>query len=306
MNRVANRPGPVDQLLAWLSARGQVSRTSVDRACRVIADRSGWMLPGDRSPTHRCISTLVRLAHVEAVSGGFSVVPSSLLWSSQAEQGVLLGMRDEKLRTSLERYLAISARGALWPSTWTIAGDRATAAAFMAERGIVLIDDPGLRLLAALPTLEEAIIAWPPAASPLGSVPSEVVADARLGHWVPLADLSVEVGLVRAVGVRGRGWTILRGGSPRHLDTSERRAVGWWAELARVGRPPIGYHRPSGRLRLPASYLPPPVLIERPLIWASGQPPERQDRRWIYQAIDHDRAIEVGRILGLPVNEETS
>jgi hypothetical protein len=76
--------------------------------------------------------------------------------------------------------------------------------------------------------------------------------------------------------------------------------VAWWAELARLVRPRLVYHLGSGRLRLPESRLPPPAMIERPLIWASGEPPGRDPRRRrTYEAIEPDRAAEVARVLGL-------
>ena len=84
-------------------------------------------------------------------------------------------------------------------------------------------------------------------------------------------------------------------------DTPEERAVAWWAELARVGRHRLAYHHRTARLVLPASRFPPPLMVERPLIWASAGPPGRESMKsWTYQAIEPERAAAVARILGMP------
>jgi len=176
----------------------------------------------------------------------------------------------------------------------------------MGRLAVVVVAEPGMRLLASLPTLEVAIAAWPDAGPPPATGRWEAVADPGRCAWSPSGGLGIEDGLIRAVGGRGLGWIVVRAGSGRLLDTPERRAVAWWAELARLGRPRIVHHRHTGRLQLPASFLPPPVLVERPLIWASGGPPGRDPGpRWRYEAIDPKRAVEVARILGLPLEEES-
>jgi hypothetical protein len=307
MTAAGVEPGPSDRLLAWLSARGRASRSSVDRACRVIAERFDRGVRDDRSPIYRYVGPLVRIGHVEAVPRGLAVVPPTFCWTSRFDRGVLLGARDETLRSALGCRLSTSHPGFPWPTTWRIDGERAEVANLMGGLGVAVVDDPGMRLLAALPTLERAIAAWPDACPAPAPGRWEAVADPERWVWAPTGGLGVEDGLIRAVGGGGRGWMIFRGGSGRLLDTPERRAVAWWAELARLGRPWIAHHRPSGRLRLPASFLPPPALVERPLIWASGGPPGRDPgRRWSYEAIEPERAAEVARVLGLPMIEDAS
>jgi len=166
--------------------------------------------------------------------------------------------------------------------------------------GITVVDEPGVRLLASLPTLEDAINAWPDSGRPSALSRWEVAEGRGRGGWVPADEVWVEDGLIRMTGRGRRAWFVLRGGVGRLLDTPERRAVAWWAERARLSSPRLVYQRGSGRLVLPESLLPPPVLVERPLIWASGMPPGRDSRkRRTYETIDPGRAAEVARILGL-------
>lgn len=302
---IKNRPS--DLLLAWLSARGKVSRPTLDRACRVIAEKFDERVADDRSPTHRFVASLWRIGHVEEIAGGLAVVPPTLCWTSRPDRGVFIGARDESLRDELHRRLGPSFLtlhpDAPWPATWGVAGDREAASAAVAELGIAVVDEPGMRLLASLPTLEEAIAAWPDASRP-SALSWEVVTDPGRRQWRPVSGVFVVDGLVRRTDRRPRTWMIARGGAWRLIDSPERRAVAWWSELARLGRPRIVFDRGTGRLTLPASLLPPPMMVERPLIWASGEPPQGDSKRgWTYEAIDPERAGEVARILDLELED---
>lgn len=298
-------PRPSDWLLAWLSARGQVSRPTVDRACHAITERFDPQPRGHRSPSHRYVALLRRIGHLEEVPGGLAVVPTTLCWTCQANRGVFIGARDRSLLDELRRRFGpgfvVSHPVPPWPATWSVFGRREAVAAALDGLGVDTADEPGTRLLASLPTLEDAITAWPDLGPPSSLLRWEVAVDLRRGGWFPSDDLWVDGdGLIRTTGLGRRGWYILRGGITRPLDTPERRAVAWWAEMARRGRPRLVYQRGAGRLVLPESLLPPPVLVERPLIWASGMPPGRgSGKRRTYEAIDPDRASEVARVLGL-------
>ena len=162
-----------------------------------------------------------------------------------------------------------------------------------------MLDESGMRLLASLPTLEDAIAGWPDSGLPSALCSWEVAIDPRRNQWSPAGGKFVVDGLVRCTDHRPTPWRIKRAGAWRLLDSPEQRAVAWWAELARLGRPRLVYHRGTGRLVLPASPLPPPMIVERPLIWASAGPPGRDSKRWTYEAIEPERAAEVARILGL-------
>lgn len=295
---------PRDLLLAWLSARGRASRPTVERACRAIAERLDPPEGGGRVSVDRFIAPLRRIGHVEEVAGGFAVVPPTLCWRRQVDHGVFVGARDglmgDALRLRLGATFLASDSAPHWPATWGVVGDRGAASAAVAELGIALVDEPGMRLLASLPTLEDAIAAWPDAGRPSALAVWEAVADPGRGRRSPASGTAPVDGLVRCLDRRPRTWMIERGGAWRRLDSPEKRAVAWWAELARLGRPRIVYHRGTGRLVLPASLLPPPTLVERSLIWASTGPPGRDSKgRWIYEAIETERAGEVARVLGL-------
>ena len=298
---IADRPS--DLLLAWLSARGKVSQNILDRGCRVIAENFNSWVVGDRLPTHRLVAPLRRIGHAEQIGGGLVVVPPTLCWTSRPDRGVFVGARDESLRDDLKRLLGLSFvtshSDASWPSTWGFTGDRETATTAVAELGIAMVDEPGMRLLASLPTLEEAIAAWPDEVHP-SALSWEVATNPSHSHWSRMDGVFVKDGLIRRTDGRPRTWMIARAGSWRLIDSPERRAVAWWAELARLDRPRIVFNRGTGRLTLPARLLPPPVMVERPLIWASGEPPRGDSKRgWTYEAVDPERAGEVARILGL-------
>ena len=293
---------PSDWLLTWLSARGRASRSTVDRASSAIAERFDPRFRGDRSSTHRYVESLRRIGHVEEIPGGLAVVPTTLCWTRRGGRGIVVGARDgfllDELRLLLGPSFVASHPDSSWPATWGVAGDRDAVAASMAGLEIPVVDEPGMRLLASLPTLEEAIAAWPGSGQPSAISSWEVAVD---GRWSTAAEKFVVDGLIRRTGRGPRAWMIERAGAWRRLRSPEERAVAWWAELARLGRHRLVYHRGTGRLVLPASPLPPPIIVERPLIWASAGPPGRDSRkRWIYEAIEPERAAGVARILGLP------
>jgi hypothetical protein len=236
--------------------------------------------------------------------GGLAVVPTTVCWSRRACRGMFVGARDEFLLGKLRRdpSFVASHAGPLWPATWNMAGERAQIEKLMAVLEVPVVDEPGMRLLAALPTLEAALHAFPDSDEPSSNFSWELAVD---GQWCADAEnLFVVDGLVRRTDRRPRGWAIGRAGAWRRLDTPEQRAVAWWAELARSGRHRLVYDQGTGRLALPASRLPPPTLVERPLIWASAGPPGRDSKkRWTYEAIEPDRAAQVARIFGLTMED---
>lgn len=304
MTATGVEPRPSDWLLAWLSARGRASRPTVERACRAISGRFDSQSRGDRSPTYRYVEPLRRIGHIEEAPGGLAVVPSTLCWSCRADRGVFVGSRDGSLLDELRRRFGarfvVSHPAPPWPATWGVSGGREAVAAALDGLGVDVVDEPGMRLLESLPTLEDAIAAWPDSGRPPALSCWEVAGGHGRGGWSPTDDLWVGEGLIRMTGRGRRGWFLLRNGAGRPLATPERRAVAWWAEMARRGRPRLVYQRGAGRLVLPESLLPPPVLVERPLIWVSGVPPGRgSGKRRSYEAIDPDRAAEVARVLGI-------
>ncbi|MHB1559604.1 MAG: hypothetical protein ACYC61_19320, partial [Isosphaeraceae bacterium] len=288
---------------AWISARGRASRPTIERAARAIAERFETRAAGDHVPVHRSVERLRRIGHVEWIPGGLVVVPPTLCWSRQHDRGLILGARDGILRGELHGRLGpqfeVSHPGAPWPETWRMCGEFEGISEGLADLGLDAIQEPGMRILASLPTLEEAIAEWPDDGRPSATVAWEVLTSPDSGQWSPADDPWIKDGLLRSRD-RRRGWMIMRYGLGRRLDAPERRAVAWWAELVRQVRPRLDYHRDSERLTLPASLLPPPVMVERPLIWASGGPPRRdRSRRRIYEPIDPERASDVARVLGL-------
>jgi hypothetical protein len=295
---------PTDWLLRWLSARGRASRPTVDRACRAIAESFDPRVRDDRPPTSRYVEPLRRLGHIEEVKGGLAVVPTTFCWTRRGDRGLFVGARDglllDELRTRFGPWFDTSHPEHPWPATWCLAGEPQAVAETLAELGIAEVHEPGMRLLSSLPTLEDAIAAWPDAGGFSGFSRWEVAANPGRGHWALSDEVWLENGLVRPSGRGRRAWMILRDGVGRLLDSAERRAVAWWAELARLGRPRLVYDHRTGFLRLPGSLLPPPAMVERPLIWASGEPPRRHSSKGrTYKAIEPERAAEVARVLGL-------
>ena len=164
---------------------------------------------------------------------------------------------------------------------WTIDGLRPEVASKLQTLGFKLeiVDEPGDRLLVALPSLEEAIEAIREGQYPHANVELQRLSDpsstSPLGTWTNLArGENMSDGVLRWK-VPGRSpWIIVRSEIARELRTYEERAIAWWAELARKERTRLIYHVDGARLALPASRLPPPVLVERALIWADGHLPD--------------------------------
>jgi hypothetical protein len=179
-------------------------------------------------------------------------------------------------------------------------GRREVVETTMEGLGLVMVHEAGMRLLAALPSLEDAIALWTDAGRPSALIRWEVATDPGRGRWSPIDGVGVVNGLIRPTSTGRRVWRIVRDGVGRLLDTPEKRSVAWWAELARLSRPHLFLDRGTLRLSLPASPMPLPLMVERPLIWASGSPPSSDSsKRLTYEAIDPGRAGEVARILGL-------
>lgn len=277
MTESSVKASPSDVVLAWISARGRASTGAVDRACRVIAERFDSTDFGERSTRHGYVQALRRIGHVEDVADGLAVVPATLCWTARLGHGMFIGARDEDLRKELPTRLGSrfveSHPDYPWPETWGVHGERASIESALAGLEIDVVDEPGMRLLASLPTLEDAIAKWSDSDRPTGRW--EYLAAPAWGTWKPSDDVWVEDGLIRTLERRRRAWVILRGGVARRLDTPERRAVAWWSELARLGSPEVIRYEKSG-LQLPRCSLPPPSMVERPLIWASGGPPENE------------------------------
>ena len=313
MTALGVTPKPGDLLLAWLSAKGRASRPTVERACRAIADRTNTCFGDGRSPIHRPVAPLTRIGHVEAVRGGYVVTPPTLCWTARTCVGMFIGARDQILFQELSHrlgpgFVAEDSAGP-WPSTWRAIGDRGEIAGAIAGLAIEIVDEPGMRLLASLPTLEEAVAsrsdAGPPSAEGRWEALVNLDGPAR-GGWEPTDPSLVKAGLVRRRVDRGpRTWMIRRGGAWRRLDSPEDRAVAGWAEFARLARPRLRYERGAARLSLPSWFLlPPPLMVERPLIWASGSPPAGVSRGLrTYDAIEPGRAEAVSRILGLALED---
>jgi hypothetical protein len=65
------------------------------------------------------------------------------------------------------------------------------------------------------------------------------------------------------------------------------------------------YDASDARLELPASLMPPPVLVDRALAWAGGGLPkfDPMSRKRVYTSINRSRAESVARVLGMRLEE---
>jgi hypothetical protein len=321
----STEPNPVEVLLRWLSARGSVGRATLEQACSAIAKRfePECFARRYRGPYWRrkYAGPLVRMGHVEGTSAeGVVVVPPTLLWRADERgdfgRGTFYGARDERLLGDLEDCLGPNFRredsSGLRAATWVVDGDRAdvTAKLNTVRPGLEILDEPGERLLAALPTLEQAIAALREVHEPASAVGMQVLTDPSSrssgGAWKNLArgDL-VSNGLIRREKKGCGPWMIMRDGVARALRTSEERAVAWWAELSRIRGAHLTLHASGSQLELPASRLPLPVLVDRALSWADGHPPDfnRSDLRRGYHSIARVRAQSAARVLGMMLEE---
>ena len=301
MNSKSSESNPADLLLQWLSAKGKASRPTIMKATVAIDAR---FHPGGKpSSFHHHLNPLRRIGHIEEIWGGYATVQSTLCWTNQPNKGLFLGARDGPLMEDLTKILGTRYEPKIhhepWPTTWSANGDRVEISAALAGRGLIEVDEPGIRLLSSLPTLEEALSAWHDCGTTVNDS-WEVAVDLKRGRWSRLRGVWTEDGIVRSPKLPRRVWMIARRGTIRPLDTTEKRAVAWWAEHARLGRPRLVYHRATRRLRLPESFLPPPLMIERPLIWASGEAPVRSAaNELVYESIEPERVAQVSRILGI-------
>ena len=169
----STEPGPVEILLHWLSAHGPVGRVTLERACSAIAQRfePERLEQRDRGSfwRRRYAGPLVRMGHVEETSKeGFAAAPSTLLWRADEGgdfgRGTFYGARDERLLRDLEdcfgpifRREDANDRRA---ETWVVEGNRVEVGTMLnaLRPKLDILDEPGERLLGALPSLEQAIL----------------------------------------------------------------------------------------------------------------------------------------------------
>jgi hypothetical protein len=309
--------GPVDLLLHWISTQESVGAGRLDGACLELAERFELSLLRDQRPRSwrdRYCGPLHRLGHVEERNNRWGIVPLTLVWTNEHEGGgwgSFCGARSRRVRKSLRQALGPSFRSAKQtggPEVWTVLGIRAVVekALRAVSPPISLIDEPSERLHAALPRLEASLI---DEASPYHPV-TEHRRWQRLSRpssrskmfWCDVEEAETDLdGLYREVGSGRSRWFIVRGEDKIVLKTSERRLIGWWAELARDRSRQLVYDVVRAELRLPAAGLRTPVLVDRGLCLATGRVPVRDLAAvaWCYSRVKHVQAHQVARILGM-------
>jgi hypothetical protein len=315
---------PVDLLLHWLSTRESVGPGTLVTACLALAQRFAPAnaardpRPAPSALRERYCGPLHRLGHVEERDGRWGAVPPVLVWTDEAGGrgwGHLCGARSRRLKKALQRTFGPDfepTQQAGGPDAWDVVGDRAKVreATGALSPPIALVDEPGERLLAALPGLEQGLLGGPPYQPAGGRCRWQRLAPqwARGRVWADVEEAETDRdGLYREVGPTRPRWFLVRSEEKVVLGTSERRSIGWWAQVVRDRSPRLVYHVERRELRLPAVGLPPPVLVDRALRLASGRVPvwDRTSRARCYQRVGRRRAEQVARILGLKLESSS-
>lgn len=300
-----------DLLLSWASCHRELRiariRAAATRLCAPPIEFKDDDPRRDRyrEAAKRHAWNLLRLAHVELHGGDrFRIVPPTIV-SNGGNGHFLVGARDEALvdrlmRETGERICSVPQYGA--PSVLTFQADDDVVGALTSRLRIARFRDRGLDVLASLPALGALL-----QNAPLDGLPDRCekwerqCSGGRRSEWVQVRSNDGDPGLYRTVR-KPRQWYFWPHDSGRvlRLDTSERRSAAGWTMMRQSS---LSHHRERRELNLPAGPFGLPLLVDRSLILASGRLPQRDAQGWTYLNIDHDRARQLARIVGLRLEE---
>jgi len=286
-----------DLLLGWVSTVGRASDDRVRRA----TDGASLGRFG-RLGIRNCFDELQRAGHVEREPKAWRVVASTLVW--RPGQAELYGARDLHLRDHFAReglpvQVTASALGA---DLWRLACAREEAEAACQRAGVRFVNDRSTELLSALPPAGDALREVGPLSH---SNPTRGRAWQRFkttGRW-GRERIAVEVqpGLWRSLQPSPAIYLWCDdSGVVRRLEQTEHRWLARWHSM----RQRILLRRDAGALHVPL-YPRLPVLVDRALRITSGGEVQKGGESYVYSGIDHSRALEVSRILGVKLQEES-
>jgi len=302
-------------LLRWVSCfhelRAARLKAAAERLCPppVMMNRDDPRMAPFLQAAKRLTRNLMRVGHIEELTRDrYRTVPPTIVTQS-AGRHFVTGARSDALlamRANPPRGLTVEETDSSSeaPLVWHVVGNNEDVAAAAEEAGVTITRDRGGDLLASLPPLGDVL-----AGAPLEGIPD------RIERWCPAATVgrsrwSRTVGDPHAPGLhrtvhKPHQWYFRPSpGVPTvRLDTHERRVAAAWRLLQ--GTMPINYASQSRVLSVPAVGFSLPLLVDRGLILAAGRLPEWQSHCWHYFEIDPERARNVARILGAPLEVTT-
>ena len=284
-----------DLLLQWFSARprGEASTTLLKEACLALDQRAieTQEVPQKSRWAYRFRDTLYRCGHIEHIGWDtWAVTPPTVLWlggkgKHQQGEAHVYGARSPSLQVHLQQawgsqFVVMSQPHG--PAVWKWRGTRAQSEDFARSFRSAVYEERGEDLLAALPSLPEAVQHFRAGPAPAGSgwefwhvTPSPT--RGVCWNWVPKPQALLQ-GVYRT-SRPPRLWVYV---SPKpqhttlcsyHLDPAQHPdhlSIAQWHELARSGCLSLRYDASEHTLIIPHVVVELPLLVDRALRLASG------------------------------------
>lgn len=301
-----------DLLLKWVSCFHELRvarvQAAAERLCAppVPMSRDDRRIAPYRRSAQRLLRNLVRLGHLEELTAErFRTVPPTIV-ASEGERHFLTGARSDGLLKSLASFPGVSVLPAAsqldGPATCRVVGTAEAVVAAASELQIKVARERGRDLLASLPRLADTLTGAPSEGIPDNSERWDPDTPTRRSRWSRIKIDGHAPGLYRSIR-KPHTWYIRAadGAQTTRLNTTERRVAAAW--FLRRGKVRVEYASKVRELAVPAIGL--PSLVDRGLILASGRLPEWRSHSWIYFDIDPDRARQLARIVGAPIEMTT-
>jgi len=243
----------------------------------------------------------------------YCIVPPTIVWAVQSDdaaEGVFYGARSEKWGEQLANSFGPAferipqGEGRLGPQYWTLAGNRDELERRLAEldERVAMVEERGEDLLAALPTVSQALACSDPYEPSRDATAWErFTGSCNTRRWDRLPGEPTLPGLYREQ-QKGVYFRINDEGGRLRLKSPEEQRLGPWWELARTKSVSLTYDRTLEVLSVPKA-VSLPIMIDRGLRLASGLCPKPSTDResWEYVRIGVSRAHHVTRILEVPL-----
>ncbi len=307
-----------DLFLFWLSHRGDVSPATATRACKALAARF-CSVAGRQDDVARCrgeiLDPLQALGHLEydLKKSRYCIVPAILVWATRpdgSELGVFYGARTPRMASLLTKIFRDAFRREpqlqedSGPARWSVTEDRAAVEQKLANlpRRVVVVDERGADLLAALLPVSQALAVLPTYRGPREGGWQRATFHRR-SLWEDLPGEPFAAGLYRRM-VGNSPWVYKdENGREAQLHSLEQHRLGQWRAALAHDRIGLVYDPSQMVLSVPSGHRL-PILVDRALRLVSGYCPRRTPtgaREYI--DIDDHRARQAARILEVELEE---
>lgn len=302
-----------DDLLTWISSRGKAGNGSVRKTCDWLsaqyglADRfEGRLDPADagRKVRWQLLESLNRLGHIEARTGGWEVVPPTLLIrraKTGLRTGLFYGARNPAWKDFLAGFAGLEFRSRSQlrgPEIWEVRECSEGQLERMAG-GLEIALEPlrSLDFLRSVPSFREVLRVG---SETKPSPELETFSVFKKGRgwsngWSRAKDR--RAGLFRNRLQNYAAWYFIESDEVYSVPPGERRFIARWCVAAL--QQPLTMRFADRRLWLPSFGIPLPVLLDRALCANVGHGPQYQDFGWQYSGLSTAHAQELSRILDI-------